>query len=144
MSWVSYQCCECLISIASVLSKNRHLEISTTSIYETSIVCALFSLNQHTSMLAAGIRLLAYKHRWSRVLVLTPSFFLGYPWYPSGESSQTVDFQGSKIVMNMVHSDPSLWVRIKKYQSSLGCTWCAKFGYHNTQFSKMILTDDFL
>ncbi len=27
------------------------------------MVCTLFSLNQHTSMLAAGIRLLAYKHR---------------------------------------------------------------------------------
>ncbi len=37
------------ISVASVLSKNRQLEISTTSIYETIIVRTLFSLNQHTT-----------------------------------------------------------------------------------------------
>ncbi len=60
---VSFQCCECLISVVSVLSKNRQFEISTTSIYETGILCTLFSSNQHTSMLAAGIHLLAYKHR---------------------------------------------------------------------------------
>ncbi len=50
-------------SVASVLSKNRLFEISTTGIYETSIICTLFSLNQHTSVLAVGIRLLAYKRR---------------------------------------------------------------------------------
>ncbi len=58
---VSYQFCE-------FLSKNRQFEISATSIYEASIVCTLFSLNQHTSVLAAGIRLLAYKHRVYGVL----------------------------------------------------------------------------
>ncbi len=65
---VFYQCCECFISVASVLSKKRLFEFSSTSIYQTSIICTPFSMNQHTNMLAAGIRLLAYKHRVYRVL----------------------------------------------------------------------------
>ncbi len=55
-------------SVASVLSKKRQVKISNTSSSETSIVCTLFSLNQHTSMLVVGIRLLAYKHRVYGVL----------------------------------------------------------------------------
>ncbi len=47
----------------SVLSKNRQFEFSSTSIYQTSIVCTSFRMNQHTNMLTGGIRLLAYKHR---------------------------------------------------------------------------------
>ncbi len=48
-----------LAKVLRVLSKNRLFEFSSTSIYQTSIVCTPFSLNQHTSMLAAGTRLLA-------------------------------------------------------------------------------------
>ncbi len=43
------------ISAASVLSKNRQFEIFTTSIYETSIIRTLFSLNQHTSIQASCV-----------------------------------------------------------------------------------------
>ncbi len=49
------------VSVANVLSKNRLLEFFSTSIYQTSIVCIPFSLNQHTSLLAAGAHLLAKK-----------------------------------------------------------------------------------
>ncbi len=45
-------------SVTSVLLKNRLFGFSSTSIYQTSIVCTPFSLNQHTSMLAAGTSLL--------------------------------------------------------------------------------------
>ncbi len=40
-----YQFCECFIGVTSVLSKNRLFEFSSTSIYQTSIVCIPFSLN---------------------------------------------------------------------------------------------------
>ncbi len=43
--------------------QKTQFEISATSIYKTSIVCIVFSLNQRTSMLATSIRLLAYEHR---------------------------------------------------------------------------------
>ncbi len=57
---VFYQCCECFIK--------KQTEISMTSIYETIFLCTLFSLNQHTSMFATGIHLLAYKHHVYGVL----------------------------------------------------------------------------
>ncbi len=78
MLGVLYKYCECFISIASVLSvlrvfyqcceyfikKQIVFEFSSTSIlYQSGIVCSLFSSNPHTSMLAAGTRLLAYTHR---------------------------------------------------------------------------------
>ncbi len=47
------------------------LEFSSTSIYQTSIVCIPFSLNQYTSMLTAGTCLLAQKHHVYRVLECT-------------------------------------------------------------------------
>ncbi len=67
---VFYQCCECFISVASVLSvlwvfyqKNGLFEFFSTSIYQASIICTSFNLNRHTSMQAAGTRLLVCKHR---------------------------------------------------------------------------------
>ncbi len=51
---VFYQCCKCFISIARVLSKNRLFEFSFT-IYQTSIVCTPFNMNQHTSVLTVGL-----------------------------------------------------------------------------------------
>ncbi len=57
-----------LAKVLSVLSKNRLFGFSSTSIYQTSIVRTPFSLSQHTSMLAAGISLLAYKYRVYGVL----------------------------------------------------------------------------
>ncbi len=52
---VFYQCCDCYI-------KKQTFEFSSTSIYQTSIICTPFSLNQNTTMLAAGTHLLAHKH----------------------------------------------------------------------------------
>ncbi len=52
-----YQCYECII-------RKQMFEFSSTSIYQTSIVCTLFSLYQHTNMLAAGISLLLVAACW--------------------------------------------------------------------------------
>ncbi len=54
------KCYEYFISVASVLSRNGLFEFSSTTIYQISIVCTPFSMNQHTNMLAVGICLLAY------------------------------------------------------------------------------------
>ncbi len=56
-------------SVASVLSENRLFEFSSSSIYQASIVYTPFTLNQRISRLAAGISLLAYKHRVYGVLL---------------------------------------------------------------------------
>ncbi len=67
--WVNSQRLHHRESVASVLSVLRQFYKKQTiwnlyfSIYETSIICTLFSLNQHNSVFAEGIRLLAYKHR---------------------------------------------------------------------------------
>ncbi len=57
-----YKCCECFI-------KKRLFGFSSTSIYQTSIVCTPFSMNRHINMLAVSIPILAYKHRVYGVLV---------------------------------------------------------------------------
>ncbi len=65
---VFYQYCDCFISVASVLTDCFNFLLLVFIIYQTSILCTPFGMNQHTNLLAAGIRLLTYKHRVCGVL----------------------------------------------------------------------------